>query len=108
MSTERWNDERLDRLADQVSDLLHTARQHDRLIESNARAIERHDRLIESNARILQALANALAEAGEERRQQYAIMLQHQEEIRGLQTENRRILDVLLNQQNQQNDSTDE
>nr|WP_283762918.1 hypothetical protein [Roseofilum halophilum] len=66
MSTERWDDERLDRLAD--------------LIESNARAAreerqqlfemaKNHDRLIESNARVIQALANAAAEAGEERQQ---------------------------------------
>jgi len=96
MSTERWNDERLDRLADRIEGLLTQA--------------EKHDRLIESNARVIQALANVSAEAREERQQlfqrmdqQQAIMIQQQEEIRGLQTENRRILDILINQQNQGN-----
>ncbi len=101
MSTERWTDERLDRLADRIEGLLSQA--------------EKHDRLIESNARVIQALANVSVEAREERQQlfqrmdqQQAIMLQQQEEIRkvgeeirGLQTENRRILDILINQQNQ-------
>jgi hypothetical protein len=99
MSTERWNDERLDRLADRIEGLLSQA--------------ENHDRLIESNARVIQALANVSVEAREERQQlfqrmdqQQAIMLQQQEEIRGLQTENRRILDILINQQNQGNNPT--
>ncbi|MDJ1169286.1 hypothetical protein PMG71_07600 [Roseofilum sp. BLCC_M154] len=143
MTTERWDDERLDRLGDRIERLIDMAERHDRLIEvlanasteakadldrhdrlieSNARVIEalanastqtrtdvdRHDRLIESNARIIQALANAAAEAGEERQQLFQRMDQRQEEIRGLQTENRRILDILLNQQNQEVDSTDE
>ncbi len=99
MSTERWTDERLDRLADRIEGLLSQA--------------EKHDRLIESNARVIQALANVSVEAREERQQlfqrmdqQQAIMLQQQEEIRGLQTENRRILDILINQQNQGNNPT--
>jgi hypothetical protein len=86
MSTERWDDDKLDRLAS----------------------------MVESNARVIQALANVAAEAREERQQlfqrmdqhqanmaqQQAIIVQQQEEIRGLQTENRRILDILLNQPN--------
>jgi uncharacterized membrane protein YccC len=136
MTTGRWDDERLDRLGDLIEsnsrmiEALTQAStearadldQHDRLIESNARVMEalanastkartdldRHDRLIESNARIIQALANAAAEAGEERQQLFQRMDQRQEEIRGLQTENRRILDILLNQQNQKDDSTDD
>jgi uncharacterized coiled-coil DUF342 family protein len=93
MSTKRWNDEMLDRLADRIEDLTSMA--------------ERHDHLIESNARVIQALANVAVEAREERQelfqrmdQQHAIMVQQQEEIRGLQTENRRMLDILLNQRN--------
>lgn len=77
MSTERWDDDRLDRLAS----------------------------MVESNARVIQALANVAGEAREEKQQlfqrmeqQQAIIVQQQEEIRGLQTENRRILDILLNQ----------
>jgi len=143
MSTERWDDERLDRLADLIESnnrmiealtqasaeareerqqLFEITKNHDRLIESNSRAIEalanasakaredlnQHDRILESNSRIIQALANAAAEAREERQQLFQRMDQRQEEIRGLQTENRRILDILLNQQNQDNDSTDD
>jgi len=64
---------------------------------------------------VIQALANAVAEAGEERRQLFQRMDQRQEEIRrlqeetrGLQTENRRILDILLNQQEREDDATDD
>ena len=84
MSTDRWDDDKLDRLAN----------------------------MVESNARVIQALANVAAEAREERQQlfqrmdqQHAMMIQQQEEIRGLQTENRRILDILLNQRNQGDNS---
>ncbi|MBP0009001.1 hypothetical protein [Roseofilum sp. Belize Diploria] len=136
MSTERWTDERLDRLADLLESnsrvmealtqasgeareerqqLFETVQSHDRILESNARAAERQERLIESNARVIQALANAVAEAGEERRQLFQRMDQRQEEIRrlqeetrGLQTENRRILDILLNQQEREDDATDD
>ena len=92
MNTERWDDDRLDRLANTV--------------ESNSRAIENNNRLIESNARVIQALANVTAEAREERQQLFQIMAQQQEEIRGLQTENRRILDILLNQRHQGDNPT--
>jgi chromosome segregation ATPase len=136
MSTERWDDERLDRLADLIESNARAAERHERILESNSRMIEaltqasaeareerqqlfekakNYDHLIESNARVIQALANAAAEAGEERRQLFQRMDQRQEEIRrlqeetrGLQTENRRILDILLNQQNQQDDATDD
>jgi cell shape-determining protein MreC len=77
MSTERWDDDKLDRLAN----------------------------MVESNARVIQALANVAAEAREERQQLFQRMIQQQEEIRGLQTENRRILDILLNQRNQGDNS---
>jgi len=92
MSTERWDDDRLDRLAN----------------------------MVESNARVIQALANVTAEAREERQQilqliaqqqesmeqKQTVLVQQQEEIRGLQTENRRILDILLNQRNQGDNPT--
>jgi hypothetical protein len=80
MTTERWDDDRLDRLAN----------------------------MVESNARVIQALANVAAEAREEREQlfqkmeqQNAIIVQQQEEIVGLRIETRRTLDILLNQRNQ-------
>ncbi|MDF0552177.1 hypothetical protein [Kamptonema sp. UHCC 0994] len=99
MSTERWDDDRLDRLANTV--------------ESNSHAIENNNRLIESNARVIQALANVAAEAREEREQlfqrmeqQNAIIVQQQEEIVGLRIETRRTLDILLNQRNQGDNPT--
>ena len=70
MSTERWDDDRLDRLAN----------------------------MVESNARVIQALANAAAEAREEREQLFQRMDRQQEEIVGLRIETRRMLDILLNQ----------
>ncbi|WP_017714908.1 hypothetical protein [Kamptonema formosum] len=76
MSAERWNDEMLDRLAN----------------------------FVDSNARVIQALANAAAEAREERQQLLQLIAQHQErmdqqqaEIVGLRTETNRMLDILLN-----------
>jgi len=85
MTTERWDDDRLDRLAN----------------------------MVESNARVIQALANVAAEAREEREQlfqkmeqQNAILVQQQEEIVGLRIETRRTLDILLNQRNQGDNPT--
>ncbi len=84
-------------------------------VDNIAIATENNNRLIESNARAIQTLVNVAAEAREEREQlfqrmdqhqanithQQTIIFQQQEEIRGLQTENRRILDILLNQLHQ-------
>ncbi|NJK69978.1 MAG: hypothetical protein HC786_22870 [Richelia sp. CSU_2_1] len=84
MTVERWDDDRLDRLAS----------------------------MVESNARVIQALANAAAEAREERQQilqliaqQQASIDRQQEEIRGLQTENRRLIDSILNQRDRPEDN---
>ena len=80
MSTERWDDDKLDRLAS----------------------------MVESNARVIQALANVAAEAREERQQLFQRMDQQQANIdrqqaniEGLRTETVRMLDILLNQRNQ-------
>ncbi|MGB8688994.1 MAG: hypothetical protein WCD53_16875 [Microcoleus sp.] len=84
MSTERWDDDKLDRLAS----------------------------MVESNARVIQALANVAAEAREERQQILQLIAQQQERmveideriarqqtnIEGLRTETVRMLDILLNQ----------
>ncbi|WP_017714906.1 hypothetical protein [Kamptonema formosum] len=101
MSTQRWTDEMLDRLAGTVENMASTVESHSRLIESQSR-------LIEGNARIIQALANAAAEAREERQQLLQLIAQHQErmnqqqaEIVGLRTETNRMLHILLNQRNQ-------
>jgi thiamine kinase-like enzyme len=112
MVVERWNDARLDQLADQVQEIAQISRNHASLIESNARTI--------------QSLANVAAEAREERQellrliaQQQASIERHQEtierhqetierqqaNIEGLRTETIRMLDLLLNQRNQQDNS---
>ena len=77
MTTEPWTEERFNQLAN----------------------------LVDSNARVIQALAQVSAEAREERDQIFRTIAQQNEaisqmqiEIRGMQVENRRILDILLNQ----------
>ena len=94
MSTQRWNDEMLDRLADKVDGLA------DRM-ESLTDRVENIASIAESNARVIQALANVAAEAREERQQLFQRMDQQQAEIVGLRTETVRMLDILLNQRNQ-------
>ncbi len=54
--------------------------------------------LINSNARIVEALVNRRAEIAPEQEQIFQIIAQQQAEIRDLQTENRRILDILEGQ----------
>ena len=146
MTTERWDDERLDRLAEIVMGIASEVRNlteglaetrqiaesntraiqasNERLdsleniVESNTRAIqasnERLDRLenivesnarttneslnslekmVTSNGRVIQSIADAIGEAAEDRRE-------FKQSIRGLQYENRQILDILLNRQN--------
>ena len=123
MATERWDDDKLDKLADQtketgerIKEIAAIAENNSRLIESNARAFaeqikeidrinENSSRLIESNARVIQALANAAAETREEREQIFRTIAQQQTNIDGLRRETIRMLDLLLNQQNQQNNS---
>ncbi|OCQ99661.1 hypothetical protein BCD67_14690 [Oscillatoriales cyanobacterium USR001] len=115
MTTERWDDDRLDRLANsvegltnRVDNIANSLESLTKRVDSIAIATENNNRLIESNARVIQALANVAAEAREEREQlfqrmdqQNAIIVQHQEEIVGLRIETRRTLDILLNQRNQ-------
>ena len=85
MSTQRWDDDRLDRLADRIESIASIA---------------------ESNARVIQALANVAAEAREERQQLFQRMDQQQANIEGLRTETVRMLDILLNQRNQGDNPT--
>ncbi len=104
MSTQQWDDARLDRLANSIESLTNrvdsiaiATENNNRLIESNARAIqalgnrvdsiaiarvdsiaiatENNNRLIESNARVIQSLANVAAEAREERQQHLSHLL---------------------------------
>ena len=87
MTTPRWNDEMLDRLAEQVANL--TVKVDD-LTEATIRA----QNLAEGNARVIQALANTAAEAQEERKQILQIIAQQQTEIVGLRTETRRLMEM--------------
>jgi methyl-accepting chemotaxis protein len=106
MTTERWDDDRLDRLANMVDSNARAIQALGNRVDSIAIATENNNRLIESNARVIQSLANVAAEAREERQQILQVIAQHQEEIRGLQTENRRILDILLNQRDRGDNPT--
>lgn len=140
MTTQRWDDDRLDRIANiansnalaiealghKLENTANLADSNTRAIEalgyklentaniadSNARAIEALGNKIESianiangNARIIQALANVAAEAREERQQILQVIAQQQANIEGLRTETMRMLDILLNQRNQQDNS---
>ena len=98
MNQEPWTDERLDRLASLIESNARVIQNLSQSIENHSQSIEENHKLIESNARVIQALAQASAEAREEREQLFRRMDQRDEEIRGMQLENRRILDILLNQ----------
>ena len=114
MSTERWDDDRLDRLANSIESLANR-------VDSIAINVESNTRLIESNARVIQALANVAAEAREERQQILQVIAQQQERmveideridrqqtnIEGLRTETIRMLDILLNQRDRGDNPTD-
>jgi uncharacterized protein YaaN involved in tellurite resistance len=96
MAVERWTDEMLDRTAEIAASNPRTAQA---LADAIAEGAQKHERTAEiaaSNARTAQALADAIAEGIEERQQMYQIILQQQAEIRGIQTENQRILAILL------------
>ena len=117
MTTERWTDEMVDQLAASVRELRQSDQETRNLVNSNARAIEAQRQsdqetrdLVNSNARVIQALANTAAEAQEEReaaarereaatRERQAILARIDEmttEIRGLQVENQRMLDLIF------------
>jgi len=107
MSIERWTDERLDQLAQLVES-------NSRQIELNSRQIELNSRQIESNSRTVQALANLAAEDRQERLEilrSIQVMQQQiqeiQQEVRGLQTENQRMWQILLNDRRSDTDNPD-
>jgi hypothetical protein len=113
MSVERWDDDRLDRLANTVEGIGDRMNAFDIRMDALGAKLEVTANIAESNARVVQALANVAAEAREERQQlfermaeEHKIIMQQQDEIRGLQTENRRMLDILLNQRNQDDNPT--
>lgn len=87
MTTQRWNDEMLDRLAEQIASLTNQ-------VASLTEATVRNENLAQGNARIIQALANTAAEAQEERKRIFQFIAQQQTEIVGLRTETRRMMEM--------------
>ena len=85
MTTERWDDNRFDRLAESVQE-------NSRQIASNSRSIAELRQAIESLVVIAQAHQQSLNAHDS----QFAILVQ---EIRGLRAENRRILSHLFGEQ---------
>lgn len=87
MTTERWNDERLDRLADSV--------------EANQLQIEANSRAIAELRQNLESLAQ-IAKLHQESLQAHDSVLNILvQEIRGLRSENRRILTHLFGEQSE-------
>ncbi len=107
MTTSRWNDEKLDRLADIVSGIATE-------VQGLSQKLEETANIANSNARVIQAIADTMAEAAEERlaaaeerraaaaerQENLRLIIQQQSEIRGLQTENKRMWEMLLDQRN--------
>jgi ABC-type transporter Mla subunit MlaD len=83
MTTERWTDEMLDRLVGSINTLADVAEQNTRDISE------------------LKSSASSLLSVAQIHQQNFEIVIteiqEMQAEIRGLQTENRRILDQLIN-----------
>jgi ABC-type transporter Mla subunit MlaD len=83
MTTERWTDEMLDRLVGSINTLADVAEQNTRDISE------------------LKSSANSLLNVAQIHQQNFEIVIgeiqEMQAEVRGLQTENRRILDQLIN-----------
>jgi TolA-binding protein len=89
MTTERWTDEMLDRLVSTVANIAD-------LTEQNTCSILQLDNNVDRLVNVSNAVITELQRQGEEIREMQA-------EVRGLQTENRRILDQLINR-NDDND----
>jgi TolA-binding protein len=89
MTTERWTDEMLDRLVSTVSNIAN-------LTEQSTRSILQLDNNVDRLVNVSNAVITELQRQGEEIREMQA-------EVRGLQTENRRILDQLINRSNDDN-----
>jgi len=80
--TERWTDERLDRLAEKVdSFVFESSRLFAKLGESQAR-----------NDAAIETLVSAMTNLARSQQEQWTAIREMQTEVRGLQVENRRIL----------------
>jgi methyl-accepting chemotaxis protein len=143
MPAERWDDERLDRLADLVSSItVQNVNQGQRIeeaielsrsnfslihalglqiqglseqvqavtgqVESLTRKVDETTNVANGNARAIQAMADAIAEAAEERRENLRLISrleqridEQQSFVRGLQTENNRMWEYLTGRRNE-------
>lgn len=109
---ERWTDDRLDRFAGFVERSITSLTEASVFVERSiaslteasaaAKISQSNTMQLFSELRANQAmLQEEQAELARERNQLLGIIAQQQSDIRGMQTENRRILDILLNQQDQ-------
>ncbi|WP_449418339.1 hypothetical protein [Phormidium nigroviride] len=106
MSTERWDDDRLDRLANTVEVIGDRMNAFDIRMDALGAKLEVTANIAESNARVIQALANVAAEAREERQQLFERMDRQQANIEGLRIETARMLDILINQRDRGDNPT--
>lgn len=106
MSTERWDDDRLDRLANTVEGIGDRMNAFDIRMDALGAKLEVTANIAESNARVIQALANVAAEAREERQQLFERMDRQQANIEGLRIETARMLDILINQRDRGDNPT--
>ncbi len=89
MTTERWTDDMLDRLASTTTRVITHLTD---LTEKNTQDISRLESSVERLVSVTQTAVIELQRQGEDIREMQA-------EVRGLQTENRRILDQLINRE---------
>ncbi len=100
MTTERWTDDMLDRLASTTTRILTSVTD---LSEQNTRDISRLESSIERLANIAEVHQQTLDLHQQNFNAVIGEMREMQAEVRGLQTEDRRILDQLINR-NDEND----
>jgi hypothetical protein len=94
MTTERWTDDMLDRLASTTTRLLTNITT---ISEQNSRDISRLEGSVERLANISEIHQQTLEIHQQNFNAVLGEMREMQAEVRGLQTENRRILDQLIN-----------
>jgi ABC-type transporter Mla subunit MlaD len=100
MTTERWTDDMLDRLASTTTRLLTNITT---ISEQNARDISRLEGSVERLANIAEVHQQTLEMHQQNFNAVLGEMREIQVEVRGLQTENRRILDQMINRNDEDN-----
>lgn len=99
MTIERWNDDRLDRLATAIDSLRQQGETNTRNIDALRQQTETSTRNVDILVGIVTGHQQHITNLLEEIRDIKVEIRVLQAEIRGLQTENRRILDRLFGQQ---------